>query len=410
MPNLADVLTSAEIVGYYNEIMQNEQEYPLAALFPAAHIVGTEIAFIKGRGNQPVRPLKLSAYDAQAPLRDRIPGQIVKEEMPFFRESMRISETLRKELNKLQNINNEYFNRYLEQVYKDDVTLIKAARAMIERMRVLLLTTGGIDIAGEGAVYTIDYGFNTSTQITNVTGTTQWKFAGSSDPYTVLKNAKKAANITGDAAAYMNSNTFAQIAASEKLIKMIVARKTVTTALTDEEIKEYIKTQLKIKIVVLDEVYTGYTYVDDNGNTVSFFPDDVVSMAPMGVLGETVFGETPEESDLLANSAEYKGKVTITDTGVAVVSKIDYGPPLQQSTIVSMACLPSCPAIDFLHVIRVNHGNTTQSVTSLPVTGKFGINYTFSQNVVGTGTELAPQYAEGDVYVWNGETYEKVEA
>lgn len=407
MPNLADVITSANIVGFWEATPENTADYPLAALFPATKQIGTEIAFIKGRGGQPVKPLKPSAYDAMAPIRDRIPGTLVKEEMPFFREGMKISETVRKELNKLKNVTNSYFNEYLKKVYDDNTTLLKGAKAARERMRAQLLSTGSIYFTGEGVTVAIDYGFDTDTQVSEVEGVNQFKYPSQSDPFLVLKNAKKAAKITGDAAAYMTAATFAQIAASESLVKSIVARKVTNITLTDEEIKTYIYTQLKIKIVVLDDVYTNYTFVNESGADTAFFPDNIISLVPMGPLGKTVFGETPEESDLLSDP-DYKNKVSITDTGVAVVVKHDYGPPVQFTTHASMACLPSFPSIDFLNIIKTNAGNTVLSVTALPATGKFGIDYTFSADVVGTGSEEAPQYEEGDVYNWNGEGYDKV--
>jgi len=65
------------------------------------------------------------------------------------------------------------------------------------------------------------------------------------------------------------------------------------------------------------------------------------------MLGNTWFGTTPAESDLMSGAA---ANVSITDTGVAVVTakKID---PVQVETIVSMICLPSFEEADKIYII-----------------------------------------------------------
>lgn len=58
-------------------------------------------------------------------------------------------------------------------------------------------------------------------------------------------------------------------------------------------------------------------YKNDAGTPTKYVPDDVFVLFPIGDLGYTWFGTTPEESDLLTSSL---ARVSITDTGVAVTT------------------------------------------------------------------------------------------
>ena len=76
-------------------------------------------------------------------------------------------------------------------------------------------------------------------------------------------------------------------------------------------------------------------------------PDDTFVLFPSGSIGNTWFGTTPAESDLMGGSA---ANVSVTDTGVAVTTaqKVD---PVQVETIVSQICLPSFEAADQVYIM-----------------------------------------------------------
>ena len=70
---------------------------------------------------------------------------------------------------------------------------------------------------------------------------------------------------------------------------------------------------------------------------------------PAGTLGNTWFGTTPEESDLMSGSA---ANVSVTDTGVAVTTmkKVD---PVNVETKVTQICLPSFEAANEIYIMDV---------------------------------------------------------
>ena len=113
-------------------------------------------------------------------------------------------------------------------------------------------------------------------------------------------------------------------------------------AISDQRLRTYLQDELGIEVVVNDK-----RFVDNDGNTTKYVPEDVFVMFPDGALGKTWFGTTPAESDLMTGAA---ANVSITDTGVAVttVKKED---PVQVETIVSMICLPSFEQADQIAIL-----------------------------------------------------------
>ena len=97
-----------------------------------------------------------------------------------------------------------------------------------------------------------------------------------------------------------------------------------------------------MEIVVNDK-----RYKDEDGTTQKYIPDDVFVMFPSGKLGNTWFGTTPEESDLMAGSV---ANVNIIDTGVAVTT-IKVPDPVTVETKVTMICLPDFPTADQVYII-----------------------------------------------------------
>lgn len=72
-------------------------------------------------------------------------------------------------------------------------------------------------------------------------------------------------------------------------------------------------------------------------------------MFPSGQLGNTWFGTTPEESDLMSGASS---NVTITDTGVAVTT-MKKEDPVQVETKVTQICLPDFPTADQVYIVDV---------------------------------------------------------
>ena len=83
---------------------------------------------------------------------------------------------------------------------------------------------------------------------------------------------------------------------------------------------------------------------------MKYYPDGYVTLLPAHPLGNTWYGTTPEEFDLM--SGNVAASVSIVNTGVAVTT-IKEAHPVNVQTIVSEIVLPSFEKMDDIYVIKV---------------------------------------------------------
>ena len=337
-----DLMQSNQLTAYWEELVQDEAPYPCEELFPDDKKRGLSLQWIKGSRGLPV-VLKTSAFDTFAVPRPRIGFDKLTAEMPYFKESTYIDEELRQELNLvLETGNQAYIDSVMNRVFDDEMNLLRGARASRERMRMMALTTGVVSMANNGQAFTYDYGIP-STHKTE-TGTS-WSDHANSDPIEDMRALKEQIiDDTGvevtramcDGATWRNSRN------NEKIAKTIFVLSNGQASVNDGRLRQYILDEVGIDVMVNDK-----RYVDENGQTVRFMPENTFVMFPDGVLGRTWFGTTPAESDLMGGQV---ANVSITDTGVAVTT-VQKADPVNVETIVSMICLPSFEAADQVGII-----------------------------------------------------------
>lgn len=328
--SIFDLVTAKNVAEYWIEKNVNEQPLLGETLFPAVREIGIKLEWIKGAKNQPIG-LRLAAYDTKAIRRDRQGFEEYSTKMPFFKESMYIDEELRQNLNTLIQTNNEQVvNNILSKIFNDEVELLKAAHVTLERMRMSALTTGLITMGNNGQAYSYDYGVPTDQK---VTVTTSWSDANADiiGDITNYVEAMKAKGVT-ITRAVCNSSVAKNFRTNTALKNAIYVFANGSVNVTTARALEYIYNETGISIYVYDNVY-----VNDAGQTTKYVPDNTFVLMPEGALGETHFGVTPEESDLVTLGT---AKVSIVDNGIAVTT---YGTedPVNVETKVSMVALPS---------------------------------------------------------------------
>lgn len=331
-----ELVTAPEVTSYWETLTQDREPYLGETLFPNDKKLGLDLKWLKGSKGLPVA-LKLSAFDAQAVPRARIGFEKISAEMPFFKESLYIDEELRQELNKvLESGNQAYIDSIMNRVFDDEASLIESAAVARERMRMMLLTTGTIVMASNGQSYTYDYGLSGAQK---PTVTTSW--------------STPTADIIGDIRTWQDER---EDETGVRPTRALVSRKTFGYFLKNTDIKNAIwgvennapVNEKKVKAFLLDEldlelvIYTK-RYKDEKGATQKYVPDDTFVLFPTGNLGNTWFGTTPEESDLLASSSVEN--VAVVDTGVAVTT-MKKSDPVNVETKVTQIALPSFEAAD----------------------------------------------------------------
>lgn len=337
-----DLMTSQELTAYWEELVQDEAPYPCEELFPDDKKRGLELKWLKGAKGLPI-VLKTSAFDVHAIPRPRIGFEKLTAEMPYFKESTYIDEELRQELNMvLETGNQAYIDSVMNNIFDDEVQLLRGARASRERMRMMALTTGVVSMANNGQTFTYDYQVPADHK---VNASTAWSDHANSDPMEDIRLAKeKIQDDTGEVLtrAMCDGATWRHIRNNEKIKKEIFVLTNGVGAISDAKLRQYLLDELEIVVVVNDK-----RYKDENGQSTKFMPANTFVMFPDGDLGKTWFGTTPAESDLMTSNV---ANVSITDTGVAVttVKKADL---VQVETIVSMICLPSFEGADKIYIL-----------------------------------------------------------
>lgn len=337
-----DLVLSSELTAYWETLIQDEAPYPCEELFPDNKKRGLDLKWIKGSRGLPV-VLKVSAFDAAAIPRPRIGFEKLTAEMPYFKESTYIDEEMRQELNiVLETGNQAYIDSVMNRIFDDEVNLLRGARASRERMRMMAITTGVIAMSANGQAFEFDYGVPAAHKANAVTS---WSSTTTADPLEDIRLLKeKIQDDTGAEVtrAMCDGQTWRYLRNNQKIAQAIFVLTQGVGALTDNSLRDYIKEQVGVDVVVNDK-----RYADETGNAVKFMPANTFVMFPDGDLGNTWFGTTPAESDLMSGNV---ANVSITDTGVAVTT-VQKADPVNVETIVSMICLPSFEQADKVGIL-----------------------------------------------------------
>lgn len=338
-----DLIVSGEIVAYWELKTQDRAPYLGEELWPNEQKMGLKLEWLKGSNGLPV-VLRPSAYDVAAVPRPRIGFEKLSTNMPYFKESKYIDEELRQQLNMVMESNNrDLIDMIMRQIFNDEMELLEGAAAQRERMRMMALTTGVISIEGNGQVYDYDYGMPEDHK---VTVGKSW-----SDPAaTIIEDIRAGIDkIEADTGvtverAVTGSKVIGYMRKNNEIKATLNVLSQGNGYISDGRILQYISDELGIEVVKNDKQYK-----DETKTTQRYVPDDVFVMFPAGQLGNTWFGMTPEQSDLMSSNV---ANVSITDTGVAVTTtqKTD---PVQVETKVTQICLPDFPTADQVYILDV---------------------------------------------------------
>ena len=343
--SIFDLIKAPELTSYWEEHIQDQPPYLGEELFPADKKLGLRLDWIKGAKGLPV-VLKPSAFDVGAIPRPRIGFDKLTTSMPFFKESTYVDEELRQELNMVMETNNQaYIDAVTRRVFDDEMRLLDGARARREQMRMMALTTGAIAITANGQAYNYDYGIPNDHKDTVITS---WATVAEADPIEDLRKAMdKVEDDTGirPTRGILTRKTWNYLRNNQKIIKsLFVLSNGQVGAISDERLTSYLDDELGLELVIYNKKYKN-----DAGSVTQFVPDDMVALFPTGNLGNTWFGTTPEESDLMSGTAD---NVSITDTGVAVTT-MKKSDPVNVETKVTMICLPSFESADNVFLLDV---------------------------------------------------------
>lgn len=341
--SIYDLLTSARLASYWELYTQDLEPYMLEELFPNEQKLGLTIEWLKGSNGIP-KVLKLSAYDVEAIPRQRIGFDHYMAQMPFFKESKFIDETLRQQLNMvLESGQQAYIDVIMNRIFADEMELLQAAAAQRERMRAMILTTGILSVESNGQRYDYDYGMPEDHK---VTVTKSWSDPEADIIGDIRAGIDKIVEDTGvtPTRAVTSSKVIGYMRVNKMIKDTILVLTDGSGYVSDNKILAYISDELGIEVVKNDK-----RYIDEKGKQQRYIDNDIFVMFPSGRLGTTWFGTTPEQSDLMASSV---ANVSIVDEGVAVTT-MQKADPVNVETKVTMICMPDFPTADQVYVIDV---------------------------------------------------------
>lgn len=354
--------------------------------FPEKKKSGLDLKWIKTHKGLPVS-LAPSNFDALPVIRARSGLKTEKTQMAFFREQMVITEEDEQEIDRIKDENDPYLQGALQSIYDDTNNLVSGAEVVPERMRMSLLATLDghpvIGIESDGVKYAYDYdptGEYAAEHYAKLEGTSMWSDTENAKPLTDLNNARKVLQKKGHIVTHvlMNSNTFQYLLDNAQVRNSLLAQnQSAIVEVTDDNVIAIVKNRTKLTIVLYDKMYA-----DEKGVEHYFYPDNNVTLLPATALGSTWFGTTPEERTA--------GQVADVDVsmygiGIAVATKMEYGPPAINSVTASEITLPSYEGMDSTFIIKVVTNYTYTAVANPsgnPATQgwyvKSGDNYTLA--------------------------------
>lgn len=357
MKNLYEIFESKAIASYWKDVNANMKDPMIGTrFFPVSKQTGLNLAWIRGRNNLPVA-LQPSAFDTKASLRDRIGVKELSTEMPFFREAMRVGEKDRQDIETLLAKGIQFVEPTILRIFDDIKALVDGAAVQAERMRMSLLYGGTIAItatADTGRTVAYDYNYDADgtwalEHKLELLAGARWSLANkaTSDPINDLMDAvQKMAEDKGIKITeiLMNSATLKGLLASESLAKAMNPIGAANIILNRTQLKQFVQDQSGLTITVYDKMFK-----DEQGHDHKFFPDGYATLLPSYSLGNTWFGTTPEEFDLMNGNSG--ASVSIVDTGVAITT-IKEPHPVNVQTIVSEIVLPSFERMDDIYIIK----------------------------------------------------------
>lgn len=350
----ADIVSTKALKISHSEVASNKIPYLGEGLFPAIKKMGIDLKQIRTAKGLPVS-LNPSAYDTVSAIRSRKGFKVDETEMAYFKESMLVKERDKIELLRVQDANDPYALEAYKSIFNDAETLIESADVVAERMRMQLLASDGghpsISLAGDGATYTYNYDPNGEYATNNyraLTGTSKWTDTDNSDPIADVKKAKKAISRKYGANAdvlIINDTTMDLLVANKKVRSYILAQNVTGTVNVDEDaVIDVFKRVAKVTIVDYDKAFTA-----EDGNAKTFYPNCFATLVPNGSVGNTYYGTTPEEIEML-NGAEVDTQIFDNKITVTVTHTTD---PAQTKTTVSETLLPSFERMFETYTLKV---------------------------------------------------------
>ncbi|MFT8836863.1 major capsid protein [Liquorilactobacillus satsumensis] len=337
MPKLIDLQRFADIAELFSqrEILDytRNRDYPVMlgdTLFPARRTQSLELDQLSGGTRTPIIA-SLSAFDAEAEIGSR---QAEKKamELAYIKRKMQIKE---KDLIALKNPRTPQEQEYLmSRVFNDIDVLVQGVMARVEKMTMDVLSTG--KITDENLDISLDYQVPAEHQ-TTLASTKTWDKDGV-DILNDLVTFAGALDIT-PTRALTSKKVYRLITTNAKVLQGVYG--TSTRALSQADFDAFMQAQ---GLPIIRTYDNKYKKEGKDGKLTSerYFPENRIVLMNDDLLGEKVYGPTPDEIALPSNSDVQSNQIGNVFTAIYSTTK----DPIGTWEKAAATALPGFAAVD----------------------------------------------------------------
>jgi len=293
--NLADLILSEQRIDLREYTRQKQEEPNLGnLLFPSIKQSELTIGMIKGANKKSVTA-QVYAPDSTTKLSGRDEISTIVLDMALVKDSKRLNE---RDLLYLANPRTQAErNETILKIFDDVTNTIDSVYRRINMMRFEVLQTGKLTLNENGVKGTIDYGMPANHQVTLATAK-QWGKDGSTpleDIFTWTDTIVADQGVLPTRA--ITDKGTLSLLLRDPAIKKAINGVNADKMLTRQELNAFLAQQDLPQLISYDE-----KYIDFNGKSVNLITPGNFILLPEGKLGNTYFGPTAEELELVGKS------------------------------------------------------------------------------------------------------------
>ncbi|MCC0654787.1 MULTISPECIES: major capsid protein [unclassified Clostridioides] len=338
MARIDEVFNTKELINYFKK-----REFPEmlgAKLFPERKIQDIRFDMILGKSGLPVSA-EIHAMDTETTIASREAIDKGAAELALVKRKIALRG---EDLIRIQSPRNDAeFKLALQEIYNDAEKMYKAVLVKAEAMRMEVLATGKLKIEENNIKVTLNYGIPNS----NVK-----KFNWKDVNVKPLEDIEVLVDAVEDA----GGNRPSKMLTSRKILRSICSKESVKKAVfgtnsdrivTQAQLNDLLS-QMNLPTIVTNEekyrVETAKGY-----ETRRYYPDNALTVFGDGLLGETIYGLTPEEIKLIGDGKMDVAQM-IDNIFVGSYSTID---PVATYTKAAATVLPSMPQAEEIGIATV---------------------------------------------------------
>lgn len=328
MARIDELFNTKELLNYYR--VKKQPAMLGDTLFPARKIQDIKFDMITGANGLPVSA-SIHAFDTETELASREVLQKGAAELALIKRKIAIGE---REIIAINNPRMDSEQKALVmELFKDGDKMVESVQTRIEAMRMELLSSGKINVKENGVSITLDYSVPGGNK-----KTFDWGDPATAKP---LEDIKTLADAVEDASGTKPT----RILTSSKVLNKILACESVKKAIfgvnfdkiaTRKDLNSLLESMELPQVAVYN---AKYKVQNANGKytTKRYFPENILSMFAENALGETIYGLTAEEIELLGSNKMEEAKMV----GNIFVGVEKEGDPVRRYTKAVATALPT---------------------------------------------------------------------